>query len=314
MRPLVAHYGRWRRRNRANPLDLGTATLTGSGSLTATLTRATLIGASLSGPGSLSGSLSKLTPFAWSTVTGSGSISATLDARTPATIFGSAIKVNIDAYGGTHLRDGNGFVPTNGVAVEQALDQSGNGYNATKEASVAAPTFNSSAFGGRGSLVNGSACMLRYMSNIGFSGNQTHTIVWVASCASATGTGGWGCIGANASSTSTTSHWAGWANQWAVGSAGEGAHASAGATSTTPYVHVKTWDGSNMAHYKNGTLDNSYSRASIGLTDGYVLMRHAFAGTQLYTVDQAQVLIINGVATSGQIADITAYMRSKWGF
>lgn len=293
-RPTVSSYGTWKRRQTAavNPVSMS-GTLSGSGSLVAQMVVKRAISGTASGTGSLTGDATLLTPAA---------------------IFGGSLLVRVDAMGGTNLLDGNGFVPTNGGGVHTFNDLAGSGHNCVQSAGQDA-VYYSASFGGRGGVAfaGGASYSLFTNSSLSALGSASHTLIGVYSMGSSTNTGVW--TAGNGSASLTTSTIGQYSSVWWHGGAGDAPSTGASSWSTTPYVTIKTWNSATTTStlYKNGTLDHSYTHGAYGIVAGYVMGSWYNAYSSQASFDFAEGMIVSGVATATQIANITAYLRSKWG-
>ncbi len=238
----------------------------------------------------------------------------------PLSIFAGLNVIWIDALGGTHLRDNAAGSISDGEAVEYAYDRGPDARNAVGQGLQTRPTYAAAAFDGRGAMHFHHTGQYRILGNTTYPaaiGSGAHCVIAVGQLVSGSSNTGWAAIGWDQVGfyTSAVGMYSG--KYWSGGAGDASANSlSAGAIDNSPHVIAKTYDGTNVRRYIDGTLDGTYAPgSSYSLSAGYEIGSWYFtaaSGSPLYI---GEVIIVSGGAVSGaQITAITNYAKARWGF
>ncbi|MBN8609132.1 MAG: hypothetical protein J0L92_01005 [Deltaproteobacteria bacterium] len=240
--------------------------------------------------------------------------------QNPLSIFAGLSVIWIDALGGVHLRDNAAGSISDGEAIEYAYDRGPGSRNAVGQGLQTRPTYAAAAFGGRGAMHFHHSSFYRLLGNTTHptvTGNNPHCVIAVGQMVSGSSNTGWAAIGWDQVGYYTSCVGVYSAKYWSGGAGDASANSlSAGSSDNSPHVLAKTYDGTNVRRYIDGTLDGTYAPGSSYVVQpGYEIgswYYNAVSGSPLYI---GEVVIVTGGSVSGaQITAFTNYAKNRWGF
>ncbi|MBN8609639.1 MAG: hypothetical protein J0L92_03595 [Deltaproteobacteria bacterium] len=240
--------------------------------------------------------------------------------QNPLSIFAGLNVIWIDALGGTHLRDNAAGSISDGEAIEYAYDRGPDARNAVGQGLQTRPTYAAAAFGGRGAMHFHHSGFYRILGNTTYPaaiGNGSHALIVVAQVVSGSNNTGFAAIGWDQVGWKTSCVGL-YSGKWWSGGAGDasGSCLSATSSNTSPHVFVKTYDGTNVKRYIDGTLDSTYAPgSSYALSAGYEIGSWFYTAASGSPLHVGEVIIVSGGSVSGgQVTSITNYAKNRWGF
>jgi len=207
---------------------------------------------------------------------------------------------------------GDKGVTLNSTTISAWADQSGNGHNLSQGTPSTQPTFVSSSINSRpaAQFVSGSHQVLTNSGGCP-GGNAAHTIL-VAGAFTATPATFQGLVGYGGSNTGYGSSTVGQEGKYWFGGSNNVSPMSSGNADTSSHVFTKTFDGSHIDGYIDGTSVATLSSVTMALSTGIQVGAYADPANTYCSANIAEVIIYNRILTAGEQTQVQRYLGNRY--